>query len=87
MHTIRLLKVAKELVKTGKLNVKRTEDRDELLAIKNGKFSYEEVMKKAEILQQEIKEKSKLNFLPTEINSSEIEDFLINLRTKLYENN
>ncbi|MGV0921682.1 DNA polymerase beta superfamily protein [Empedobacter falsenii] len=87
MHTIRLLKVAKELVETGNLNVKRTEDRDELLAIKNGDFSYEEVIEKAENLQREIEEKSKLEFLPSKINSSKIEKFLINLRTKLYENN
>lgn len=86
MHTIRLLKVAKELVETGNLNVKRTEDRNELLAIKNGDFSYEEVIEKAENLQREIEEKSKLKRLPSEINSSKVEEFLINLRTKLYEN-
>lgn len=87
MHTIRLLKVAKELLETGNLNVKRTEDRDELLAIKNGDFTYEEIMIKAENLQREIEEKSKLNLLPTELKSLEIEEFLINLRTKLYESN
>ncbi|MGV0752201.1 DNA polymerase beta superfamily protein [Empedobacter brevis] len=87
MHTVRLLKVAKELVETGNLNVKRTEDRDELLAIKSGKFSYEEVVLKTKILQQEIEEYSKLKILPSKINQSKIEEFLINLRTKLYENN
>lgn len=87
MHTIRLLKVAKELLETGHLNVKRIEDRDELLAIKKGEFTYEEIMIKIDDLKREIEEKSKLKILPKELNSSKIEDYLINLRTKLYENN
>ena len=50
-------------------------------------FSYEEVIKKAENLQREIEEKSKLEFIPSKINSLKMEEFLINLRTKLYESN
>lgn len=84
MHTIRLLRVAKELLLTGDLNVKRTMDRDELLRIKNGKYSYDEVLKISEDLQSEIRK------LPTNIHSindnyETNEKFLINLRTKLYE--
>lgn len=85
MHTIRLLKVAKELLITGNLNVKRTEDREELLAIKNGKYSYEEVMKIVNEIREEIEEisfKKEFN-KPSPLLKNE--QFLINLRTKLYE--
>ena len=85
MHTIRLLKVAKELLETGHLNVKRIDDREELLSIKNGDFTYEEVIKMANNLQKEIEKLAKMTQLKDEIDYSKIEKFLINLRTKLYE--
>ena len=85
MHTIRLLKVAKELLETGHLNVKRIDDREELLSIKNGDFTYEEVIKMANNLQKEIENLAKMTQLKDEIDYSKIKKFLINLRTKLYE--
>ena len=85
MHTIRLLKVAKELLETENLNVKRIDDREELLSIKNGDFTYEEVIKMANNLQKEIENLAKITQLKDEIDYSKIEKFLINLRTKLYE--
>ena len=84
-HTIRLLKVAKELLETGHLNVKRIDDHEELLSIKNGDFTYEEVIKMANNLQKEIEKLAKMTQLKDEIDYSKIEKFLINLRTKLYE--
>lgn len=84
MHTIRLLRVAKELLLTGDLNVKRTMDRDELLRIKNGKYSYDEVLKISEDLQSEIRKLPK-NIHSINDNYETNEKFLINLRTKLYE--
>lgn len=84
MHTIRLLRVAKELLLTGDLNVKRTMDRDELLRIKNGKYSYDEVLKISEDLQSEIRKLPK-NIHSINDNYETNEKFLINLRTRLYE--
>lgn len=85
MHTIRLLKVAKELLETSVLNIKRIDDRAELLAIKNGKYSYEEIIKMVDILQKDIEKLSHNNKLPATINQAKALQFLINLRTKLYE--
>lgn len=85
MHTIRLLKVAKELLETSVLNIKRIDDRAELLAIKNGEYSYEEIIERVHILQKDIEKLSHNNKLPATINQAKALQFLINLRTKLYE--
>lgn len=53
---IRLLKLGKEVLLTGKLRVKRIEDRDELLAIKNCQWSYEAVIEYADKIEKEVKE-------------------------------
>ena len=42
-HLVRLIRMTKEALLTGKLNVKR-HDREELLAIKNGAWSYEQIV-------------------------------------------
>lgn len=85
MHTIRLLKVVKELLAIGKFNLKRTEDREELLAIKNGRFNYEEIIEMAEKLKIEIESLDITRFIADQINTEKIEQVLIQLRTKLYE--
>ncbi len=43
MHTFRLLRMAKEIAETGRPQIRR-QDRDELLAIKAGSFSYDDLM-------------------------------------------
>lgn len=47
MHTIRLLSMAEEIGEFGELIVRR-EDREYLLKVKNGEFSYEELVSTAE---------------------------------------
>lgn len=47
MHLIRLLRIGEEVLTTGSYNVLRP-DADELLEIRNGKWSYDEVVKYAE---------------------------------------
>lgn len=46
-HLYRLLKMGREILETGKVNVWR-EDRDEILAIRNGKWPYEKLVEWAE---------------------------------------
>lgn len=67
------------------LNIKRIDDRAELLAIKNGEYSYEEIIEMVDILQKDIEKLSHNNKLPATINQAKALQFLINLRTKLYE--
>lgn len=66
MHTFRLLKMAKEIAVDGELNVRRN-DREFLLDIKDGKFEYDDLVKQAEDLKNELDElytKSKLMEMP-----------------------
>lgn len=53
-HLIRLLRTCKEILETGKVNVRRP-DADELLAIRNGAWSYEKLMEEANKLEEECK--------------------------------
>lgn len=51
MHLIRLLRMGAEIVETGTLKVRR-DDRDELLSIRGGAWSYERLMEAADALHQ-----------------------------------
>jgi hypothetical protein len=55
MHLIRLMRMCKEILATGKVNVKR-EDREELIAIRNGALSYDEIIEQADALETECNE-------------------------------
>lgn len=52
LHLTRLARVCKEVLTTGELKVKRP-DKDELLAIRNGAFTYEELIKMFDKLSEE----------------------------------
>ena len=53
LHLIRLLRMGLEIVATGRVLVRR-DDRDELLGIKAGALSYDELMTRAETLGQQV---------------------------------
>ncbi|MCC7030057.1 MAG: nucleotidyltransferase domain-containing protein [Chitinophagaceae bacterium] len=53
MHTIRLLQVAEEILRDGKLTVRRS-NREELLSIKRGEWDYEVLLTMADKLTQRI---------------------------------
>ena len=40
----RLLRMGKEILETGKVQVKRIHDREELMAIKNGSWTYDQLI-------------------------------------------
>lgn len=83
MHTIRLLQVAEEILREGKLNVKRN-NREELLAIKRGEFDYDELLIKAEGLMQQITIADQQSSLQTEPDKAKTESLLVAMRTQLY---
>ena len=56
MHCIRLLMTAKKLAETGHVQVDWTSEREYLLAIKAGKFTYDEMMAKSDALVAEVAE-------------------------------
>lgn len=46
-HLIRLMRMAVEILRDGKVNVFRRDDAEELIAIRNGKFSYDELVEQS----------------------------------------
>lgn len=62
MHTIRLLQVAEEILRDGKLNVKRP-NREELLNIKSGNMDYDELLVMADELMSSIEHYAEISTL------------------------
>ena len=56
MHCIRLLLTAKDIAERGTVTVDRTADREYLLSIKQGKFTYDEMMERSDALVAEVTE-------------------------------
>lgn len=83
MHVFRLLLVAKEIATEGKVNVFR-KDRDFLLAIKEGEFEYDELVKKATALKGELPLLYQQSLLMDEPDVKLIEETLIKMRTAYY---
>lgn len=83
MHTIRLLQVALELLQNGKISVHRP-NREELLAIKWGKYTYDELMEMAADLMSQIESAATLSSLPAEPDKDAIQIVLYHMRLILY---
>jgi uncharacterized protein len=83
MHVFRLLLVAKEIAIEGKVNVFR-KDRDFLLAIKAGKFEYDELVQKAEALKDELLLLYEKSGLMNEPDVKLINETLIKMREVYY---
>jgi uncharacterized protein len=83
MHVFRLLLMAKEIAVEGKINVFRN-DSHFLLAIKEGKFEYDELVQKAEELKDELPLLYQQSNLQTEPNMESINELLIKMRELYY---
>lgn len=83
MHTFRLLEMAEEIGKTGKIIVRRP-DRDKLLQIKSGHFTYEELLQMAEDKLESINEIYAHSDLPEQPDMTKINNLLVDLRMKFY---
>lgn len=84
MHTIRLLEVAEEIFNESKLNVKRT-NRTTLLKIKNGAFEYDELLKMADHLMDQIEIIFKKSTLKDNVDIDAANQILIDMRKSLYQ--
>lgn len=83
MHTIRLLQSCEQIFKTGSLQI-QVENRDELLDIKAGNWSYENVMNKAEVLIKSIEHHHSKSNLPDTPNLKKTTKILVEIRNSLY---
>jgi predicted nucleotidyltransferase len=78
---VRLLKLGKEILETGKLQVKRTHDREELMAIKTGSMTYEQLIEYADKIEEDVKIAYNNSKLPNQPNIK----YLDNLCSELVE--
>lgn len=80
MHLIRLLRMGKQILTEGKLDVRR-DDAEELLSIRNGAWSYDQLVDEAERLDNEMKAvyDSKSYVVPHHCDVEAISDFCIEL--------
>ncbi len=83
MHVFRLLLMAKEIATEGKINVHRT-DRNFLLDIKQGKFEYDDLLKKAEELKDGLPSLYARSLLPEAPDLIAINKLLVETRDAYY---
>lgn len=83
MHTIRLLQSAVHIFEHSILNIK-VDNREKLLAIKNGECSYENILLEAENLTMLLEKLHHKSLLPEKPNYEKVENILVSVRTKLY---
>jgi uncharacterized protein len=83
MHVFRLLFMAKEIAIEGKINVHRN-DRAFLLAIKEGKYEYDDLVKQAEDMKEELPLLYEKSGLMDEPNIVEVDALLIKMRNDYY---
>jgi uncharacterized protein len=83
MHVFRLLNMAEEIAKEGKINVRR-HDRDFLLTIRKGEFEYEDLVKIAEDKINNIDLLFEKSDLPDAPDYRCAEELLISIRSDFY---
>lgn len=76
---IRLLLVGKEALLTGKLRVKRTDDREMLMEIKNCQWSYEKLIAYADGIENEMKDAYFKSPLPVKPDIKKLDELCIEL--------
>jgi hypothetical protein len=84
MHTIRLLEMASEIATHQKVIVRRP-NRNFLLQIRRGEFSYEELVSMAEEKKGQMEDLYKQSLLPNQPDYTAVNELLIKIRKKWYE--
>jgi predicted nucleotidyltransferase len=83
MHLIRLMRMCREIITTGKVEVLRS-DAQELIAIRNGAWSYEQLINWAEIQDKELDELYKISdILPHQPDRKKLNKLCIELVEEL----
>jgi uncharacterized protein len=83
-HLVRLMRMGYEILNEGKVVVKRP-DRDEILAIKNGAWSYDKVMEYAQAMQSKLDEAYKTTKLKKNVDFEKVNNLYHSLRRKYAE--
>ena len=83
-HCVRLLTMAKEISEGKGFNLWRTDDRDFLMGIKNGDYTYEYLIDYAEKLLADVNENLPKSNLPDEVNKDFVNGLTVYCRAKYY---
>ena len=86
MHTFRLLHMAKEIGEMSKIKVKRS-DREFLLSIKKANFNYDDLVKKADNLKEDLDAIYSKSNLQEKPNLEVVNALLIDIRNQFYNTN
>jgi hypothetical protein len=86
MHTFRLLNMAEEIAKECRLHVRR-KDRDFLLKIRSGVFSYEDLVQQADEKIDRMDEWYRASDLPDSPDLLQAEELLVRMRKLVYATN
>jgi predicted nucleotidyltransferase len=81
-HLVRLLKMAREILTDGKVIVKRP-DREELIAIRNGAWSYDQIVEWADRQDKELDEVMAKSKLPKAPDRAKLDKICINVVEKM----
>lgn len=84
-HCVRLLTMAKEISEGKGFNLWRTDDRDFLMAIKNGEYTYEYLIDYAEKLLADVNANLPTSNLPDEVDKVFVNGLLVKSRMKYYD--
>lgn len=76
MHLIRLMRMCKEILSMGKVLVRRP-DAEELLTIRRGEWTYDQVVEHAETLDKECGELYKVSLLPHGCDRAKIDELVV----------
>lgn len=77
-HLVRLIRMAREILETGTVNVKRP-DAEEILSIRNGAWSFEKIVEFAESEDKALTKVAKESKLPRSANTKKIHQVICNM--------
>ncbi|MFB9328058.1 DNA polymerase beta superfamily protein [Paenibacillus aurantiacus] len=84
MHLVRLMKMAIEVLATGQLNVFREKDREELLRIRQGHYTWDEVFEMVAALEAELRAAKETTVLPKTTDYRKINELYTDLMLDWY---
>lgn len=82
MHLIRLLKMGSEILRGEGINTYREKDRDFLLDIRNGKYSYDDIFEMTNDFEGEFLYAKKHSVLPVSVDKNKINDLTMEINKK-----
>jgi predicted nucleotidyltransferase len=82
-HLVRLMRTGIELLETGKLSVRRA-DAAELLSIRDGKYTYDELIEETARLEVSMKNARERSTLPADVDHGALDELLLGLLEEFY---